>query len=66
MSLGKNIKHLRKVKSVTQIQVANDLGISKATIAYYELDKRQPSLEMLVRIAKYFDVSTDFLLNNEK
>lgn len=65
MDLGKNIKSLRKEKGVTQIRLAEDLKISKATIAYYEVNKRQPNLEMLVKLAKYFNVSTDYLLDNE-
>ena len=65
MDLGKNIKLLRKAKNVTQVQLAQALGVANATVAYYELNKRQPNLEMLVRIANYFDTTTDFLLDNE-
>jgi len=66
MDLGRKIKEMRKEKGVTQVQLASDLQISKATIAYYEVNKRQPSLEMLVKIANYLGVTTDFLLDNEK
>ena len=66
MDLGTKLKQLRKEKGVTQIQFAADLRVSNATVAYYEINKRQPNLEMLVKIAKYFDVTTDFLLDNEK
>lgn len=66
MDIGGNIKLLRKEKEVTQMQVAEDLKISKAAIANYELNKRQPSPEMLVKMANYFGVTVDYLLDNEK
>ena len=66
INFGKNLKILRASLGVTQVKLAADLSVSKATIAYYEVNKRQPNLEMLVRIANYFDVSTDYLLDNEK
>jgi len=66
MDFGKNLKILRKEKGITQTRFAADLNVSGATVAYYEINKRQPNLEMLVKIAKYFNVSTDFLLDNEK
>ena len=66
MDFGNNLRMLRKAKGLTQIQFAEIFNISKATIAYYECNKRQPNFEMLVKIANYFDVTTDYLLGNEK
>ena len=62
MDIGKNIKILRKAKDLTQVQLAGALKISKAAIANYEVNKREPNAEMLVRIAEYFDVTVDYLL----
>ena len=63
--LGKNIKFLRKVKGVTQIQLAEHLKVSNATVAYWETNRHQPDLETIKKIAKFFDVSVDSLIDNE-
>ncbi len=64
-TIGKRIKELRKEQSLTQIDFANALHIDKSTIAKYETDKATPSVQMLVAIAKFFNVSTDYLLGLE-
>jgi transcriptional regulator with XRE-family HTH domain len=47
---------------MTQKELANALQISRSTIAGYESESKQPSYEMLVKMAKIFDVSTDYLI----
>jgi len=64
MSLGQNIKHFRKVKGVTQVQLAKDLGIGKSTIAGYEINRNEPNLDMLKKLAQYFDVTLDELASD--
>ena len=59
---GKRLKELRKLNTLTQQQLADALGVTKATVSYYEKEERTPSPEMLVRIASVFHVSTDYLL----
>jgi len=63
--LGKNIKELRKIKKVTQIQLAEFLQVSNATVAYWETNRHQPDLETIKKIANFFKVSIDCLLDNE-
>jgi len=63
MSIGVMLKELRIRRELTQSQVAKDLSISQNTLSQYESESRQPDLNMLSRIAKYYRVSTDFLLN---
>ena len=60
--LGKRINELRLAHGWNQVQLAERLGISKQTISNWENDNIQPSVEMLMRIAKLFHVSTDYLL----
>ena len=62
MLLANNLKFLRKRHGYTQSQVALLLEINRSTYAYYELGETQPSLLMLVRLAKLYDVTTDYLL----
>ena len=56
------IKELRKARNITQLKMAMDLNMSQNTISRYENGEREPGLEELVRIADYFDVSVDYLL----
>lgn len=61
--LNDNIKRLRTANNITQVELAADLGVSKQCVSNWENDYIQPSIEMLVKIAEYFKVSTDFLLD---
>ena len=60
--LGENIQKLRKSFSLSQVDFAKDLGVSKQCVSNWENGYIQPSLDMLVKIADYFKVSTDFIL----
>lgn len=53
---------LRTERGLSQKQVANDLNISQGLLSHYENGKRECNLDLLVKIAKYFDVSCDYLL----
>lgn len=64
--LGKRINELRLAHGWNQVQLANRLNISKQTISNWENDNIQPSIEMLVRIARLFNVTTDYLLGLEQ
>ncbi len=56
------ITMLRKEKKLSQKQVASDLGISQALLSHYEKGIRQCSLDFVISVAEYYDVSCDFLL----
>ena len=66
MDLGKVIKELRQEKGVTRTQFANDLNVHPGTVGNWEINKRQPEYEVLIRIADYFGVTTDYLLGRQK
>jgi len=57
---------LRLAHGLTQQELAKHLGISPVTISGYENGHREPTIEMLERIADYFDVTVDYLLGREK
>ncbi len=65
MSFGKRLLRLREAKNLDQTQLGEILNLSKSTISAYEKDTRQPSPETIVLIAKYFNVTTDFLLRGD-
>lgn len=64
-NFGKRIKELRQSVGMTQQQLAERIWVSKAAISNYELYDRNPSPEILIKLAKVFHVSTDYLLGVE-
>ena len=55
-------RSLREQKHLTQTQLARKLWVQKSIISAYETGMRQPSLDMLIKYALEFHVSTDYLL----
>ena len=64
-NFGKRIKELRQKAGLTQQQLAERIWVSKAAISNYELYERNPSPEILIKLAKVFHVSTDYLFGIE-
>ena len=60
------MKQLRTEAGLTQLQLAQRLGITKSVISFYELSERAPSPDVLIRLARVFHVSTDYLLGLDK
>ena len=60
--LTTQLRHLRGYNAVTQREIADALCIDRSTYAYYELGETQPSLLTLVKLARLYDVTTDYLL----
>lgn len=64
--LSLKLKELRNKKKCSQEVVADYLDISKSAYGYYESGRNMPSVEILLKLAKFFGVSTDYLLDREK
>jgi len=62
----KRIREARIKNGITQQKVADYLNIALRTYQCYEGGTREPSLDTIVNIAKYFNVSTDYLLIGEE
>ena len=60
--LGMIIKELRNEMNCTQSQLADVLGVTQDSISLWENDKRVPDTQYIVAMAKFFDVTTDYLL----
>ena len=56
------LRELRKAKGISQLKLALDLNTSQNTISRYETGEREPGLVELIKIADYFNVSVDYLL----
>jgi len=66
MTLGSKIKILRNERNMTQPDLATALGVTVRTVAYYENNERQPKKDMILKLCKIFDVSTDYLLSESE
>ena len=60
--LGANLKFLRKLKGLSQQDLAKALSLPRTTLGDYERSHTEPNLLMLKKISKYFDVSLDQLI----
>jgi transcriptional regulator with XRE-family HTH domain len=65
MSFSKNIKKIRLIKKLSQTALAEIFGIKRSSIGAYEEGRAEPKLEMIIRIANYFSISVDSLVNSE-
>lgn len=62
MMIGDRIKQLRLDAKMTQPELAQKLDVTRSAVATYENNSRQPSFQILIRLAHIFNVSTDYLL----
>lgn len=62
MNIGKKLKALRIEKHLTQKQVADRIGLAISAVSSYESGTRYPSYDVLVKLARIYHVSTDYLL----
>lgn len=64
--IGYKIKELRKKKRLTQAELGKIIGVSQTAITAWENDKTLPSREYLAKMARYFNVTSDYLLEIDK
>ena len=64
MSFGDNLRTLIKERGMTQKMIAAQLNIAPSTMGSYVENVREPDFSTLKKIANYFDVSIDYLLDN--
>lgn len=64
--LGEKIKKYREEKKMTQVEVADVLGVKPATISKYEAGTLEPNIESLKKLAELFEVSVDELLKEDE
>lgn len=59
---AQRIKGLREERGLSQGKLADEIGISRGALSYYESAQRTADISMLVKFASYFDVTTDYLI----
>lgn len=62
---GKRIVELRKGRGLTQADLARSIGISRSALSLYEIEKREPDIETLNKLASLFEVPVGYILGNE-
>lgn len=62
---AEKLKYLRMSREINQVQLGEKLGVKKQSISNWENDNILPSIEMLIKVADFFNVSSDYLLGRE-
>ena len=65
MYFGKNIKKIRSIKKLSQLAFADIFGLKRSSVGSYEEGRAEPKLEIIIKIAKHFNISVDNLVNKE-
>ncbi len=63
--LGENIRRLRQERGLRQEELGRRIGVSKQSVSNWENENIAPSIDLLVRLADFFGVSTDYLLGRQ-
>ena len=63
--IAKNISELRQKNKMTQLELAEKLNYSDKTVSKWERGESSPDISILIEIARYFDVSLDYLVTAE-
>lgn len=66
MNFAQRLKQLRKSQTISEKDLAARFGITPRAWRFYEQGSREPNIELLIKIADYFDVSLDFLVGREE
>ena len=66
LTLNENIKRLRLARGLNQVEFAKAMGVSKQCVSNWENDNVMPSIEMLIKIADFFNVTTDYILGRNE
>lgn len=64
MNLGEALRKLLEQHNISQKELANELAITPSALGNYIQNTREPDYNTLIRIADYFNVTTDFLLGH--
>ena len=65
MNIADRIQNLRKLRGISQEQLADQLGVSRQTISKWESEQSAPDMEKIILLSDYFEVTTDYLLNGK-
>lgn len=58
---AERLKELRQERGIGQIALAKEIGVGKSIVSVWKTEKSEPTLNSLVKLARFFDVSLDYL-----
>lgn len=62
MNIADRIQNLRKIKGITQEELADKVGVSRQAVSKWESEQSVPDIEKVIIMSEYFDVTTDYIL----
>ena len=62
MNIADRIQHLRKVKGISQEELADKIGVSRQAVSKWESEQTSPDIEKIILMSDFFDVTTDYIL----
>ncbi len=62
---GKNIRKIRSIKKISQTEFARIFDLSRASVGSYEEGRAEPKIEIITKVANYFSITLDELINKE-
>lgn len=62
---GQRIIELRKQQGLTQLELAKAIGISRSALSLYEIEKREPDIDTLIKLSSSFNVSVGYIIGSE-
>ena len=62
MNIADRIQHLRKVKGISQEELADKIGVSRQSVSKWESEQTSPDIEKIILMSNFFDVTTDYIL----
>jgi transcriptional regulator with XRE-family HTH domain len=63
--IAKNIKFLRSLKKLSQEELSEELNITRAQVSTYERESSAPSIPIMLKLSKYFEIPIDILIKND-
>lgn len=66
MDFAQRLTQLRNMRGLSKYQLAKDIGVNKQTISFWEDGINEPKISYAIKLADYFDVSTDYLLGRKE
>jgi len=62
MNTADRIQHLRKIKGISQEELADQIGVSRQSVSKWESEQTIPDMDKIVLMSDYFEVTTDYIL----
>ena len=63
-TLGERLKFLREMRNQTQVELGEAIGLGRSAISNYEQNRRVPSTETLIKLAKHFNINIGYIIGD--